>query len=71
MGDAEPDALTAARADVPPCPGAWRRAPYGEREVGGARCRVLAVDAGIGAIGMRADGGSVRLLPETGEEPGC
>ncbi|MEV7216370.1 SUKH-4 family immunity protein [Kitasatospora cineracea] len=70
MDDTELDALTLACADVLPYPGRWREAPYEEREVGGARYRLIAVDEGISAIGVRGDGGSVWVLPVGEEEPG-
>ncbi|MFB7948081.1 SUKH-4 family immunity protein [Kitasatospora phosalacinea] len=67
MDDTELDALTAACADVLPYPGEWRRAPYEEWEAAGERYRLIAVDPGVSAIGVRGDGGPVVVLPEEGE----
>ncbi|GAA2094396.1 SUKH-4 family immunity protein [Kitasatospora saccharophila] len=66
MDDTELDALTAACAGVLPYPGEWRRAPYEVREVAGERYHLVAVDPGVSAIGVRADGGPVVVLPEEG-----
>ncbi|MEU5385368.1 SUKH-4 family immunity protein [Kitasatospora cineracea] len=67
MDDTQLDALTLACADVLPHPGEWRRAPYEEREVDGARYHLVAVDPGVSALGVRVDGGPVMVLPEEGE----
>ncbi|MFJ5234966.1 SUKH-4 family immunity protein [Kitasatospora sp. NPDC088391] len=67
MDDTQLAALTAICADVLPYPGEWQRPPYAERAVGGQRYRVLAVDPGIGAIGLRDGDGSVWMLREEGE----
>ncbi|WP_033251274.1 SUKH-4 family immunity protein [Kitasatospora phosalacinea] len=64
MDDTELDALTAACADVLPYPGEWQRAPYEVWEVEGERHHLIAVDPGVSAIGVRVDGGAVRVLPE-------
>ncbi|QKW18795.1 SUKH-4 family immunity protein [Kitasatospora sp. NA04385] len=70
MDDTELDALTLACAGVLPYPGRWQEAPYEEREVDGERYCLIAVDAGVSAIGVRADGGPVVVLPEEEGEPG-
>ncbi|WP_123560547.1 SUKH-4 family immunity protein [Kitasatospora cineracea] len=70
MDDTRLDALTLACAGVLPYPGEWRRAPYEEREVDGARYHLVAVDPGVSAIGVRVDGGPVMVLPEEEGEPG-
>ncbi|RPE35701.1 SUKH-4 family immunity protein [Kitasatospora cineracea] len=71
MDDTRLDALTPACAGVLPYPGEWRRAPYEEREVDGARYHLVAVDPGVSAIGVRVGGGPVMVLSEEEEgEPG-
>ncbi|WP_445402566.1 SUKH-4 family immunity protein [Streptomyces sp. LE64] len=72
MDDADVTALLAPRAGYPyvgcPYPGTWQEAPFRERTVDGVRYAVVAVDPGLGALGVRRDDGSLWDLSD-GDEP--
>ncbi|MFD8823471.1 SUKH-4 family immunity protein [Streptomyces sp. NPDC059605] len=50
-----------------PHPGAWQEPPFAERTIDGARYALVAVDPGLGALGLRRDDGSLWNLPEDGD----
>ncbi|MFE7562522.1 SUKH-4 family immunity protein [Kitasatospora sp. NPDC057500] len=68
MDDSELAALLAGCADCP-YPGAWQDAPFPERAVDGVRYAVVAVDPGVGVLGVRRDDGSLWELPEADGGP--
>ncbi|MEU0413198.1 SUKH-4 family immunity protein [Streptomyces griseorubiginosus] len=64
MNDAEVASLLAGCARCP-YPGQWQDAPFAERTVGGERYALLAVDAGLSALALRRDDGTLWCLPES------
>ncbi|MDF3297890.1 SUKH-4 family immunity protein [Streptomyces tropicalis] len=65
MIDAELVSLLAGCARCP-YPGVWQGSPFAERMVDGARYVLVAVDAGLSALGVRRDDGSLWCLPQDG-----
>ncbi|MDT0269995.1 SUKH-4 family immunity protein [Streptomyces sp. DSM 44915] len=65
MNDVELAALLAGGAGAP-YPGTWQRAPFAERAVDGVRYALVALDPGLGALGLRRDDGALWSLPENG-----